>query len=1202
MKRAVGMETNNSWNSLTPQSRMGRDLRFGMLVWLALQMAHSNLGWAQTPTFEWVRRAGGSQDDFGQEIACDHSGNIYAVGFFQGTADFGTTNLTSAGDWDISIAKYARSGELLWVRRAGGPGTDFCYGIAVDGADNLLLTGIFTGSANFGAISVSATGNIGDMFVAKYDSAGESMWVRTAGADFEAAGQSVTVDGNGNVYVTGFFANTVTFGNTNLTSVAGADVFIAKYDGTGLLQWVQQAGGVATSGSDTFDGGFGIVVEDSGNLYVTGLFSSPITFGNLQLINRPQSRDIFLVKYDRNGVAQWARSFGQYQYQEPAGIGLDSLGNCYVAGGCDLGMQFENIFLTGAGGFDGFVAKYSAAGDFQWAHLIGGTGDDDVIGLAVDPPGNCYLIGEFEGTATFVATNLASAGSRDVFVVKLDSTGALRWAQRAGGPGLDRGFSVAVDTTGSPYVTGDFMDTASFGPFKLTSGGFADMFIAKLFGLPNASPAAGDDFLTTARDIRIVMPAATLLVNDTDPEGDPLTITAVSETSQRGGGVILKDGVIFYDPPTNYVGMDSFTYTVSDGPGDTATGSVHVTVAAGDSGPPPPAFQWVRQGGGQANGTNYIVSTAIAVDFDGNCYVTGQFRGVAQLGATNLTSFGGFDIYLAKYNNAGLLQWARQAGSANLYDNGDGGGAIAVDRAGNLYVTGFFGGTANFSPTNLVSAGASDLFIAKYDPAGALQWARQAGGAANDYGHGVAVDGAGNIYVTGNAGGNASFGRTNITGNPGKDYIFLAKYDIPGVVQWVRTVTPDQGGQGFSVAVDGLGNSYVSGQFYGALDFGSTNLMTTSGFGDAFLAKYDTGGVFQWARQARSTDYAAGGQLALNKSGQCYWRGHFGRDPGGNVTLGNTTLYSVGSADVFVAKFESDGTCEWARQAGGNDFDSGLGIAVDTRGSCYVTGSFANSAAFGNITLRGQAGDIFVANYDSVGTIQWAQRAGGSRFDIGLSIAVDRTGSCYLTGVFQTNATFGDIMLTATNVADLFVAKLAPPANSSPVARDDSLGTAQNSLVSMYAAKLLANDSDPDGDELIITGVSAATAQGGTASINSDSINYTPPNGFTGTDSFTYTVSDGRGGTATATVFVSVIDAGAPSKNIVSIAMNPLNDHPVIEFAGIPGRVYTIQTAATVTGPWSNVGTLTAGTNGLLTFEDPADPPPRERYYRTVAE
>jgi hypothetical protein len=828
--------------------------RYVLLAWLGFLVISIAMSRAQTPTFEWVRRAGGALDDFGQRIAVDGAGNIYAIGFFQGDASFSGRTLTSAGNWDIAIAKYSPFGDLLWVRQAGGPGADYCYGIALDATGNVVLTGRFTEPATFGTTTLPRRGSYADMFIAKYDASGEFQWAQGAGGGNEAAGQSVAVDAAGDIYVTGFFTGTTSFGTTNLTSVGGADIFIAKYGSAGALQWVQRAGGPATDRSSGSDFGSAIVVDGAGNFYVAGLFDSRITFGRFTLVNPYQNPDIFLVRFDTNAVPQWARSLGHAQDQGVSGIAVDGDGNCIVAGGGGRQLQFGYLILNSSGGNDGYVAKYSTAGIIQWAHLLGGPGDDEVSGRAVGGSGDCYLAGEFEGTATFVGTNLTSAGSRDAFVVKLNSAGVFQWAQRAGGPGLDRGFGVALDATGSPFVIGDFSDAARFGPLKVASAGLSDFFLAKLFGPPNATPVPADDALTTPRDTQIVVPTATLTANDSDPDGDPLRITSVNSPTQQGGTVSLLDGLLIYRPATNVVGTDAFTYTVTDGPGDSAAGTVRVIVTDGTAGTAPPPFQWVRQGGVAAGGSNYSQAQSIAVAPDGSSCVTGQFSGSASFGGANLTSFGRFDMYVAKYSAAGEIQWVRHAGStdSSMYA----GASVALDQGGNCYVAGIFEGTANFGPTNLVSSGGGDIFLAKYDPAGSLLWVLGAGGPDFDSGNAVALDQAQNIYLTGSIRGSATFGTTNIDSSV--DRMFLAKYDKSGAVQWVRTAA---GGQSFSVAVDSTGNAVVSGFFWAGVDFGTTNLATVaaifSGCNELAVRGSRTAKASAWIAPATVTSRAA---------------------------------------------------------------------------------------------------------------------------------------------------------------------------------------------------------------------------------------------------------------------------------------------------------------------------------------------------------
>jgi hypothetical protein len=201
----------------------------------------------------------------------------------------------------------------------------------------------------------------------------------------------------------------------------------------------------------------------------------------------------------------------------------------------------------------------------------------------------------------------------------------------------------------------------------------------------------------------------------------------------------------------------------------TSTGQVNMFVAKyGTDG----TLAWVKQAG--AGGTSGNYGFGIAVDVNGNSYVTGVLTGTATFDGTNLTTTGSSDVFVAKYGTDGTLAWAKKAGGDAGAINGSSRG-IAIDGSGNSYVTGYFNDTTTFGGTNLNSRGGSDIFVAKYDSAGTLAWAKQEGGANNDYGDGIAVDGTGNIYVTGDFSGSATFGGTTLTSTSSSD-VFVAKY------------------------------------------------------------------------------------------------------------------------------------------------------------------------------------------------------------------------------------------------------------------------------------------------------------------------------------------------------------------------------------------------------------------------------------------
>ena len=477
----------------------------------------------------WAKRAGGTSFDGGQGIALDGSGNSYVTGTFVDSATFGPgetneTTLTSAGLIDIFVAKYDASGDLVWAKPAGGTGSDFGLGIAVDGSGNSYATGFFDGSATFGPgetneTTLTSTGS-DEIFVAKYDASGDLVWAKRAGGASFDQGQGIAVDGSGNSYVTGDFFGSPTFGpgetnETTLTSAGGDDIFVTKYDASGDLVWAKQAGGTG------LDEGNGIAVDGSGNSYVVGNFNGSATFG-------------------------------------PG--------------------ETNETTLTSTGSGEIFVAKYDASGDLVWAKRAGGISFDQGRGIAVDGSGNSYVTGDFVGSATFGPgetneTTLTAAGGTDIVVAKYDASGDLVWAKRAGGTSDDFGFGIAGDGSGNSYVTGFFFVSATFGPGEtnettLTSAGSDDVFVAKYGPPPPPVADAGPDQLVT------VAPGGTAMVTldgsgSSDPDGHPLIFTWTNSFGTAMGVM-----------PTVSLpaGVHIITLTVDDGKGGTDTDTVEITV------------------------------------------------------------------------------------------------------------------------------------------------------------------------------------------------------------------------------------------------------------------------------------------------------------------------------------------------------------------------------------------------------------------------------------------------------------------------------------------------------------------------------------------------------------------------------------------------------------------------------------------------
>jgi len=421
---------------------------------------------------------------------------------------------------------------------------------------------------------------------------------------------------------------------------------------------------------------------------------------------------------------------------------------------------------------------------------------------------------------------------------------------------------------------------------------------------------------------------------------------------------------------------------------------------------------WAKQAGGisEDNGNS------IAVDANGNSYITGEFRDSATFGITTMTSSGENDIFVAKLDINGNWLWVNQAGGIS----GSYGSSIAVDDNGNSYVTGGFSGSATFGTTTLTSSGDGDIFVAKMDSNGNWLWAKKAGGISGGYGSSIAVDANGNSYATGGFSGSATFGTTKLTSS-GKNDIFIAKLNSNGNWLWAKKAGGISGSYSSSIAVDANGNSYVTGGFSGSATFGTTKL-TSSGKNDIFIAKLNSSGNWLWVKQAGGTSGDIGNSIAVDDNGHSYITGEF-RD---NATFGTTTLTCSGYDDIFVAKMDSNGNWLWVKQAWGISYDLTNSIAVDTNGNSFVTGNFSGSSTFGTTTLTSSGDyDIFVAKLDSNGNWLWAKQAGGTSSDYTNDIAVDANGNIYVTGeIFEESAIFGTTTLNSSGFIDIFVAKL----------------------------------------------------------------------------------------------------------------------------------------------------------------------------------
>lgn len=456
---------------------------------------------------------------------------------------------------------------------------------------------------------------------------------------------------------------------------------------------------------------------------------------------------------------------------------------------------------------------------YNWSKNFTGNSTESASAVVNDQAKNTYVAGTFTGTIdcdpSLATQSLTSFGDRDIFIAKYDSSGNCLWAKQIGGSGYDFVKAITLSKQNKLYISGQFSTTCDFDPSlgsaDITSAGLEDVFLAQ------------------------------------------------------------------YDINGNYL--------------------------------------WAIGCEGAANG----MGNDVAVDSLENAYMTGYFRGSVDFDPTTGTAVrtsqgSANDIFLAKYDANGIYQWAISLGGASS----DFGYGVTVDDGGNSLITGYFSDSVDFDPgvgvSKLYDLGNGEAFVAKYNSAGALTWAKAFQGTDAVYGQSICLDHQKNIYITGMFLGTVDFdpsiNTASLTSTTGFQNVFIAKYAENGNYAWAKPVSSSISGNITSniIRVDALGDVYVAGYYNGNILFDSgvnPVIFSSAGNDDVFMTKYNTTGNYVYGISIGGIFADVANGIAVDANGSYVMAGMFGNtvdfNPSSLATANHT---ATGGSDVFLVRFD----------------------------------------------------------------------------------------------------------------------------------------------------------------------------------------------------------------------------------------------------------------------------------------------------------
>lgn len=508
----------------------------------------------------WSKRIGGTSDDQATSVAVDSAGNVIVAGNTLSSAiDFGGGPLPTINLGDFVIAKYSPSGAHVWSRRIGGVGYDTVSSIATDASGNIVVVGETDGATiDLGGGLLNGFGGF-DLFVAKYSPGGVFLWGKRFGGTSADLPIAVAFDPSGSVLLAGHSSSpSINLGGNALTGFGTYDIVVAKYASDGTHAWSKRLGG----GSSDYSAG--IASDSAGNVLLSGhSFSSPLDLGGGPLAALGDY-DLLVAKFSPDGTHVWSKRFGGASADYAGGVVSDSSGNVLVTGWAfSVTIDLGGGPLGRIGSYDLIVAKYSQTGAHLWSRRVGGSASDMGRSIAADGAGNVMIVGSSASpTADFGGGPLSGYGGDDILLAKYSASGTHMWSKRFGGTAADQGLAGASGASGVVALVGAVQSASiDFGGGALGGAGSNDMSVA-LFKEDATAPSSTLDFNPVATSAPLPSRAVTGTSSD-DLSG--VDSVSVRFTSLVTGTVVDVVATLTCDQDRRSCRFTAPTGTVSPG-------------------------------------------------------------------------------------------------------------------------------------------------------------------------------------------------------------------------------------------------------------------------------------------------------------------------------------------------------------------------------------------------------------------------------------------------------------------------------------------------------------------------------------------------------------------------------------------------------------------------------------------------------------